>query len=187
MKKNVILSCFLIPVFAYSQVVSCHKTELKRTKSDRWERVNYELRMYEFADSNILRKTMQIFSMDSIANSIPTKSEKVTFIMTMSFKQCGYDTVICRVAFLELPYMLENLKGCCLIAGKYVQIKGIVPYFLTPTKKTASFSYLSHKISLFNDGDKRYEIEEMGDDSCPQWKIVYSGNNVQLIDYVECR
>ena len=139
MKKIIILSCFLIPVFTYSQVVSCHKSELKRTKSDRWERVNYKLRMYEFADSNILRKTMQILSMDSIADSIPIKSEKVTFIMTMSFKQSGYDTVICRVAFSELPYMLGTLKGCCLIAGKYVQITGIVPYFLTPTKKLRLF------------------------------------------------
>lgn len=177
----------MFPLFVHSQVVSCNTTELKRTKNDRWERVNYKVRIYEFADSNMLRETMHILSLDSQVDSIRTTSQKVTFIMNMSFKQSNQDTIICRVLYYNLPYMIEDLKGCCIIAGYYVQISGIVPWFLIPTKKTASFSYLSHKISLFNEGDKRYEIEEMGDDSCPQWKIRYYDHNVHLIDHVECR
>ena len=184
MRKIFILLCFMFPLFVQSQVVSCSKTELKRTKNDRWERVNYKLRIYEFADSNILREIMHILSFDTQADSIHTTSQKVTFIMNMSFKQCYQDTIICRVLYYDLPYMLEDLKGCCIIAGYYVQISGIVPWFLIPTKNTASFSYLSHKISLYNQGEKRYEIEDMLDDRAPQWKIEYHGNKVRLISHI---
>lgn len=174
----------MFPLFVQSQVVSCSKTELKRTKNDRWERVNYKLRIYEFADSNMLRETMHILSLNPQVDSIRITSQKVTFIMNMSFKQCNQDTINCRVLYYDLPYMLEDLKGCCIIAGYYVQISGIVPWFLTPTKNTASFSYLSHKISLYNYGEKRYEIEEMGDDSVPQWHLTFFDKKVRLLKYI---
>ncbi len=184
MRKLFVLLCLMFPLFVHSQVVSCNTTELKRTKNDRWESVNYKVRIYEFADSNMLRETMHILSLDSQVDSIRITSQKVTFIMNMSFKQSNQDTIICRVLYYNLPYMLEDLKGCCIIAGYYVQISGIVPWFFTPTKNTASFSYLSHKISLYNQGEIRYEIEDTGDDSAPQWKIAYHGNQVQLISHI---
>ena len=183
MRKIFILLFFMFPLFVQSQVVSCSKTELKRTKNDRWERVNYKLRIYEFADSNILREIMHILSFDTKVDSIHTTSQKVTYIMNMSFKQCYQDTIICRVLYYDLPYMLEDLKACCIIAGYYVQISGNVPWFLIPTKNTASFSYLSHKMSLYNQGEIRYEIEDTGDDRTPQWIIGVFNKNVRLLNY----
>ncbi len=178
MRKVIIFLVFFSPLFIQAQVVSCHKTELKKTQTDKWEKVNYGLRVYEFTDSTILRDIINILSFNPDVDSIRTKSDDVTHILEMRFRQGGQDTVICNVAYLELPYLLEDLGGCCLISGYYVLLVGAIPSFLTPTKEVASFSYLSHKIYTYG-----FEMEEMGDDSVPQWVLGFYEKKVRLLRY----
>lgn len=127
MRKVIIFLVFFSPLFIQAQVVSCHKTELKKTQIDKWEKVNYGLRVYEFTDSTILRDIINILSFNPDVDSIRTKSDDVTHILEMRFRQGGQDSVICNVAYLELPYLLEDLGGCCLISGYYVLLVGAIP------------------------------------------------------------
>lgn len=168
----------LSPSYIWAQVVFCHKTELKKTKTDKWEKVDYTVRQFAFEDTAILRETARILSFNLLVDSIYLESEKVTYILTMRFNSKGGDTLVCDVSYSEKPFLFENLKGCCLISGYYVQLVGTIPSFIKPTKDVASFSYISHMI---NWGD--FELEEMGDDSVPRWTIEYTGKNVRLLSY----
>lgn len=183
--RNVVI--LMLVLFSASllrgQVLSCHKTVLKNSKTQRVERVNYKVPLYEFADTAILRKTMCILSLNPIVDSIHRKSEKVTCILTMRFDQVGDDTLVCHAYYSDLPYMQQNLRGCCLIDGHYVQIIGVMPPFMTPTKSTTSFSYISHKLILGEYNGRVFDFEDMGDDRVPQWFIGFSGNDVTLIEY----
>ncbi|MBO4588641.1 MAG: hypothetical protein J5711_07090 [Bacteroidales bacterium] len=184
MRKIVILILFSLSAsIIQAQVVSCHRKVLRRTKTEKVERVNYRLCLYEFSDTAILRKTMCILSLNPIADSIRRKSEKVTYILTMQFEQVGDDTLVCHAYYSDLPYMQENLRGCCLIDGHYVQIIGVIPPFMTPTKSTTSFSYISHKLILGEYNGRVFYFEDMGDDRAPQWDISYSRGAVQLLKY----
>ena len=101
----------------------------------------------------------------------------------MQFEQVGDDTLVCHAYYSDLPYMQENLRGCCLIDGHYVQIIGVIPPFMTPTKSTTSFSYISHKLILGEYNGRVFYFEDMGDDRAPQWDISYSRGAVQLLKY----
>ena len=178
MKRFVFVILLGLSPSIWAQVVFCHKTELKKTKSDKWEKVSYAVRQFAFEDTAILRETAHILLLYSPNDSIQIESGMVTHILTMWFKPKGGDTLICNVSYSEKPFLYEDLKGCCLISGHYVQLVGTIPSFFRPTKESASFSYISHMI---NWGD--FELEEMGDDSVPRWTIEYTGKNVRLIDY----
>ena len=173
----------LFPSYLWSQVVFCHKTEIKKTKTDKWEKVNYGVRIFEFEDTVILRETAQILLLNSSNDSIHIESSRVTHILTMWFKIKGDDTLICNVSYSEKPFLYEDLKGCCLISGHYVQLVGTIPSFFRPTRDIASFSYLSHKINMGNFNGIDFELEEMGDDSIPRWNLEYAGKKVRLLDY----
>lgn len=179
MKKVAIIFLFFVPVFIQAQVLSCNTKRIKETNNEKWEKVDYKLRVYEFADSNILLETIKNLSFNPNVDTISKA------FLCMQFKPSGQDTVIANITYLEKPYLLDDLKGCCLVAGHYFLITGIMPSFLIPTKSVASFNYLSHKITWAKYGKKKYEIEDMGDDSAPQWKIEYSGENVRLIEYFD--
>ena len=171
------------PITLRAQVVGCKKTEIKKTKTERWEKVKYGLRVFEFKDSTLLRETIQILSLKPKDDSIPVDSKNVKSILVMRFEQGGGDTITCHVSYLEKPFIYDELKGCCLISGYYVQIEGIIPFFLTPTKEVATFSYLSHKFNMGNYGGVTWELEDMGDDSLPQWKLIFSEKKVRLLEY----
>lgn len=183
MRKVVIL---LLVLFSASllraQVLSSHKTVIRNSKTQRVERVNYQVPLYEFADSAILLSTIRLLSFDPAVDTIRIKSDKVTYILTMRFEQGGGDTIVCHASYSESPYIYDDLQGCCLIAGYYVQIIGLLPPFLVPTKETVSFSYVSYKLCF-----EQFELEEMGDDSAPHWVIGFSGNDVTLIKYYPYR
>lgn len=171
------------PSFIWAQVLFCHKTEIKKTKTDKWEKVNYGVRLFVIEDTAIIRETARILLLNSPNDSIQIESGMVTHILTMWFKPKGGDTLICNVSYSEKPFLYEDLKGCCLISGHYVQLVGTIPSFFRPTKESAVFSYLSHKIYMGNYNGIDFELEEMGDDSIPQWNLEYAGKNVRLIDY----
>ncbi|MCR4828529.1 MAG: hypothetical protein K5864_03600 [Bacteroidales bacterium] len=181
--KIILILIIFFPLSLQSQVVFCNKYEIKKTTTDRWERVNYGLRIFEFNDSTILRETIHVLSLSHDVDSIHIKSENVKEILVMWFKEgCG-DTVTCRARYSEKPFVYDELKGCCLISGYYVQLAGTIPSFMTPTKDIATFSYLSHMIVMGNYDGFIWEMEEMGDDSIPQWNIEYFQNKVRLINY----
>lgn len=184
MRKLVVLLVVLFPFFVQAQVVSCHKTTLKKSETDTWEKVNYNLRIFEFKDSTVLREITKILQFNLLFDSdIRVKSEKVTSILTMWFKQSSPDTLICQASYSDKPYLYDELRGCCLMACYYVQLVGAIPSFLTPTNDVASFSYLSHKVKMGNYDGFEWELEEMGDDSVPQWIIEFSNKNVRLLRY----
>lgn len=182
-KYIVIILLGLFPSYIGAQVVHCHKTEIKKTKTDKWEKVNYGLRLFAFEDTAILRETAKILLFNSPIDSIHIESKKVTHILTMRFKPSGGDTLVCTVSYSEKPFLYEDLKGCCLISGYYVQLVGTIPSFFRPTKDIASFSYQSRKIIMGNYNGIDFELEEMGDDSVPQWNLEFAGKNVRLLDY----
>ena len=166
-----------------AQVVSCHKTELKKTSTDWWGKVDYEVRLYEFADSTVVNEIQKILSLKADVDSICNKSEMVTDILTMRFEKNNDGAIICHVRYSEKPFLHDDLIGCFIMANHYIQIRGAIPSFLNPTKTTANFSYFSHKINLANYNGRKFEIEEMGDDSAPQWTIEITDGNVELLRY----
>lgn len=173
----------IFPSFVWTQVLFCHKTEIKKTKTDKWEKVDYGVRLFVFEDTATLRETAHILLLNSPNDSIHIESGMVTYILTMMFKPKGDDTLICNVSYSEKPFLYEDLKGCCLISGHYVQLVGTIPSFFRPTKEIVSFSYLSHKINIGIYHGIGFELEEMGDDSVPAWNLEYVGTKVRLIDY----
>lgn len=184
MKRNIVLILLLIlPLYIWSQVVSCQKRVLKSTRDSRTEMVDYHIRIFEFVDSTMLMKTMQLLSIAPVTSSISLESKKVKSILTMTFVRENDSTWSCDVCYSGKPFMYDDLWGCCLISDQYVQLAGDIPSFLTSTKQTASFSYLSHKLIMGGYKGKTFEIEEMGDDSVPRWKLEYCGCDVRLSGY----
>lgn len=183
MKKTLLIIVSVLPLFAQSQVTYCQKTIQKKSTVDKWEKVNYRLRIYEFIDSTLLQRTAQLLSLNPDCNRVIENGETITWILTMSFKKEGKDTMVCNVTYSEKPYMYPRLMGCCMIGGRYAQIVGDTPKFMKPTKNTKAFSYISHKIFMGKYNGVEYETEEMGDDSVPQWILEYDGKDVTLLKY----
>lgn len=169
----------LLPIYIQAQVVSCRITELNKTEIDKWEKVDYSLRIFEFKDTSLLKEVVQIISSEKIENdSILGKNNESDGILSMRFELGGGDSLFCHIEYSDKPYLYNNLNGCCLIDGNYAQIIGVVPYFLTPLNAIASFTYIRHII-----GDSEIALEEMGDDSLPKWVLVFLQKNVQLLKY----
>lgn len=183
MKNTLLFVVSVLPFFAQSQVTYCHKSIQKKSAVEKWEKVNYRLCIYEFIDTTLLQRTAQLLSLNPKCDRGSENSETITWILTMSFKKEGKDSMVCNVTLSEKPYLYPGLMGCCLIGGRYAQIVGDTPTFMKPTKNTAAFSYISHKVFMGKYNGAEYEREEMGDDSFPQWELKFLGEDVQLLKY----
>lgn len=177
--RIIFLLLFLLPIHIQAQAVSCRITELNTAGIDKWEKVDYSLNVFEFKDSSLQKEIVQIISSEKNENdSILGKNDGTGGILSMRFELGREDSLFCHIEYSDKPYLYNNLIGCCLIDGYYVQILGVVPYFLTPLNEIASFTYTRHII-----GDGEIALEEMGDDSLPKWVLLFSRKHFLLLKY----